>query len=73
MNGLALCAGVGGLELGLQLACPDYATVCYVERELYSAAVLAQRMAEGHLEDAPVWDDLETFDGTAWRGRPEAS
>jgi len=47
MNGLALCAGVGGLELGLHLALgDDYRTVCFVESELYPVAVLAQRIKQ---------------------------
>ncbi len=68
MNGLALCSGVGGLELGLKLAVPTYQTICHVEREVYSAAVLAQRMEEGHIAPAPIWDDVSTFDGLPWRG-----
>jgi DNA (cytosine-5)-methyltransferase 1 len=26
-------------------------------------------MAEAHLDQAPIWDDLKTFDGEPWRGR----
>lgn len=69
MNGLSLCAGVGGLELGLHLALgDDYRTVCYVEREAHAAAILVARMEEGIMAPAPVWDDLLTFDGSPWRG-----
>jgi DNA (cytosine-5)-methyltransferase 1 len=69
VNGLALCAGVGGLELGLHLALgDDYRTVCFVEREAHAAACLVARMAEGIMAPAPVWDDLTTFDGRRWRG-----
>ena len=64
---LALCAGVGGLELGLRVA-TGAATVCYVEREAYSAAVLVARMADGVLDEAPIWSDIGTFDGRPWRG-----
>lgn len=67
-NGIALCAGVGGLELGLRIAEPDYQTVCYVERDAFAAAALVARMADARLCEAPVWDDLATFDGKAWRG-----
>lgn len=65
---MALCAGVGGLELGLSLAVPDYRCVCYVEREAYAASILVQRMEEGWLDKAPIWDDLASFRGGAWHG-----
>ena len=65
---MAICAGVGGLELGLKLAIPKYRTVCYVEREAYAAACLVARMADEALDEAPVWDDLATFDGRPWYG-----
>ena len=62
--GLAICAGGGGLELGLSLVLgSSHRVVCYVEREAYAAATLVTRMAEGALADAPVWDDLTTFTG----------
>ncbi len=69
MNGLAICAGVGGLELGVELAVPDYRTVCYVEREAFAAANLVAQMEHGALAPAPIWSDVGTFDGSAWRGR----
>ena len=70
MNGLALCAGVGGLELGLHIALGDsYRTVGYVEREASAVTTLVARMEDKALGFAPVWDDLKTFDGRAWRGR----
>jgi DNA (cytosine-5)-methyltransferase 1 len=68
MNGLAICSGIGGIDLGLSLVVPDYRTVCHVEREAYAAAVLVSRMADASLAEAPVWDDLATFDGKPWRG-----
>ena len=68
MNGVALCAGIGGLELGLRITLGDYRTVCYVEREVYCASVIVARMAEQALCEAPVWDDISTFDGRPWRG-----
>ena len=68
LHGLSLCAGVGGLDLGLHIVCPGYRTVGYVEREAYAAAALVARMADKALDPAPVWDDLTTFDGRPWRG-----
>ncbi len=68
MNVLALCAGVGGLELGIRLAVPTARTVCYVEREAVAATILVARMEDGLLDEAPIWDDVGTFDGKPWRG-----
>ena len=67
-NILALCAGGGGLELGIELALPSARTVCVVEREGFACEILAsahERLGLG----APVgWTDLRTFDGRPWRG-----
>lgn len=70
LHGLALCAGIGGLELGLRLALGDrYRLVGAVERDSHAASVLVARMADQALDQAPVWDDLASFDGRPWRGR----
>ena len=68
LGGLSLCAGAGGLDLGLHLAIPGYRTVGYVEREAYAAAALVARMEDAALDRAPVWSDVATFDGKPWRG-----
>jgi len=69
VNGLALCAGVGGMELGLRLALGDsYRAVGYVEREAFAASTLVARMEDEALDRAPIWDDLTTFDGQRLRG-----
>lgn len=65
---LSLFSGAGGLDEGLRLAVPHARCVCYVERELPAAAILAARIADGFLDDAPVWSDVSTFDGRPWRG-----
>lgn len=65
---LSLCSGYGGLDLAVRDVCARARTVCYVEREAASVAVLAARMADGGLDDAPVWSDLATFDAAAWHG-----
>ena len=65
---LSLCAGIGGLDLGTQLAFGSR-TICYVEREAFAASLLVARMEDSSLDSAPIWDDLKTFDGKPWRGR----
>lgn len=42
--------------------------VVYVERGAFAASVLVARMADACLGEAPVWDDVATFDARAWRG-----
>ena len=37
--GLSLCAGAGGLDLGLALAEPGYRAVGYIERDAFAAAM----------------------------------
>ena len=68
INGLALCAGNGGLELALHIAEPRLRSVCYVEREAGAAASIVARMEDQVLDQAPIWDDVGTFDGRPWRG-----
>jgi DNA (cytosine-5)-methyltransferase 1 len=67
MNELALCSGVGALSLGLQRS--GIRTICYVERDPYRVNVLVQRIKDGLLHDAPIWDNVTTFDGRPWYGR----
>ena len=68
-RGISLCAGYGGLDLGLHIAEPRYRTVAFVERESHAAAALVARMEDQALDHAPIWDDLRTFDARAWRSR----
>lgn len=63
---LALFAGIGGGIIGGKLL--GWRTVCAVERDAYSAAVLAQRQNDGCIEAFPIWSDVETFEPEPWRG-----
>ena len=47
---------------------PDTAPFATSEREAYVASELVARMADGSLDEAPIWSDLLTFDGGPWRG-----
>ena len=69
LRALCLCDGYGGFELGFRLAGLRVRTVARCERDSFAASVLVARMEEQRLDQAPLWDDLVTFDGPAWRGR----
>lgn len=69
LRALHLCSGYGGFELALRLAGIPARTVAHVERDSYAAATLVARMEEAHLDQAPVWSDLATFDAQAFAGR----
>lgn len=68
VRAISLFSGIGGLDLGVKLACPDARTVCYVEQEPFCQRIIQCRVRNGLLDDAPIWDDVTTFDGTPWRG-----
>jgi len=63
---LALFAGAGGGILGGVLL--GWRCVCAVELDAYCRRVLLARQRDGLLPRFPIWDDVRTFDGTAWRG-----
>ncbi len=67
MNELALFAGAGGGLLASLFA--GWKTICAVELDWYCRCVLTQRQNDGLLPIFPIWDDVRTFDGRAWRGR----
>ena len=69
MNGLALCAGYGGLELGIERVFPGSRTVCHVEGEAFAVQHLVKKMEEGKLAYAPIWSNVKTFNGSIWRGK----
>lgn len=59
MYGLDLFSGIGGLSLALH----EYVkTVAYCENDAYCQGVLLSRMADGSLEDAPIWNDVKSLD-----------
>ncbi len=66
MNELALFAGIGGSILGGSLL--GWITKCAVEINPYARQILLCRQQEGHLPRFPIWDDIQTFEGTPWKG-----
>lgn len=63
---LSLFSGAGGGLLASHLY--GHRVVCYVERDRLSQRVIQARIRDGYLDDAPIWDDVTTFDGQPWRG-----
>lgn len=62
----SLFSGIGGGDLGAQILGWDARV--YVEKEEFCQKVLKRRMQEGWIDEAPIWDDVQTFPGTEWRG-----
>jgi DNA (cytosine-5)-methyltransferase 1 len=67
LNELCLFAGGGGGLLATQHLL-GFRTICYVEIDNYCQEILKARIRDGLLDDAPIWDDVRTFDGKPWRG-----
>jgi DNA (cytosine-5)-methyltransferase 1 len=65
---ISLFSGYGGFSLGLRLAGLRVQTVCYVEIDRYCQSLIQARIRDGYLDDAPIWDDIKTFDGSPWCG-----
>lgn len=64
---LSMFTGAGGGELAAQHLI-GFRTVCYVEWNRYCIDILKARIADRLLDDAPIWDDANTFDGRPWAG-----
>lgn len=67
MYELALFAGAGGGLLATRWFL-GWRTVCYVEFAAYPVSVLQARIRDRYLDDAPIWDDANAFDGRPWAG-----
>ena len=62
LTNLSLFSGAGGLDLGAKLV-GGFKTVAYVEYDRYAQGVLMSRMRSKELDDAPIFEDVRTFDG----------
>ncbi len=67
LTNISLFSGAGGLDLGARLV-GGFRTVAYCEFNDYAQAVLRSRIGGGELDDAPIWDDVSTFDGRPFAG-----
>lgn len=66
---IELCAGYAGISLGLKRVIQNLRTVAYVEIESFACANLVAKMEAGHLDAAPIWTDLKTFNAEPFRDR----
>ena len=66
---LGLCAGYGGIELGLHRVIRNLRTVALCEIEAFACANLVAKMEAGLMDCAPIWTDLKTFPWAEFRDR----
>ena len=66
---IGLCAGYGGIELGLRRVIRNLRTVALCEVEAFAISNLVAKMEAGHLDASPIWTDLKTFPYEAFHGR----
>ena len=66
--GMDLFTGTGGSVLAGRFN--NIRTVVAVELDPFCREVLVRRQDEGEeiIEAFPIWDDIDTFDGTPWNG-----
>ena len=66
---ISLCAGYGGIDVGLKRVLPNLRTVAFSEIEAYAVANLVAKMEAGLLDAAPIWTNLKTFPWKDFRGK----
>ena len=66
---VSLCAGYGGIDIGLSRAIPSLRTVAFSEIEAFACANLVSKMEAGLLDCAPIWTNLKTFPWSEFRDR----
>jgi DNA (cytosine-5)-methyltransferase 1 len=66
---VSLCAGYGGIDLGLKRAIPSLRTIAFSEIEAFACANLVAKMEAGFLDPAPIWTNVKTFPFGRFRGK----
>lgn len=70
---VSLCAGYGGIDLGLERALGDVRTVAFCEIEAFAVSNLVAKMEGGSggplIAPAPIWTDIKSFPWSAFRGK----
>lgn len=62
-NIIELCAGYGGISMGIKRVIPNIRVRVYVEIEAYAVANLVEKIEAGKMDAAPIWTDIKTFPG----------
>ena len=66
---ISLCAGYGGIDIGLSRAIPNLRTIVFSEIEAFAAANLVSKMEAGLLDCAPIWTNLKTLPWDGFLGK----
>jgi len=76
LNAISLFSGTGMLDEGARraLAAIGYnlKTVLYCEKDPFCQEILKARIADGLLDDAPIWPDVSNLPGNRYRGYVDA-
>ena len=65
---ISLCAGYGGIDLGLRRVLPECRTIAYVEIEAFAVKNLVDKIEAQQLDAAPVHTNIKTFPFRQFRG-----
>ena len=66
---ISLCAGYGGIDIGLRRAIGAIRTIAFSEIEGYAVANLVAKIEKGLLDEAPIWSNLKTFPWERFYGK----
>jgi len=66
---ISLCAGYGGIDIGLKRALGNVRTIAFSEIETFVTTNLVAKMEAGIIEPAPIWTNLKTFPWGKFRGK----
>lgn len=66
---ISLCAGYGGIDLGLHGVLRGVRTIAFSEIEAFACGVLASRMEQGVIDTAPIFTNLKAFPWHQFRGQ----
>jgi DNA (cytosine-5)-methyltransferase 1 len=66
---ISLCAGYGGIDIGLSRAIPNLRTIAFSEIEAFACANLVSKMEAGLLDCAPIWTNLKTLPWDGFLGK----